>query len=71
MKTVIIHVEDSKYGFLINLLKKFNFISFDTQDEAEFFTEKQKKLLDKRLDELLDAKTDSLDWENVQQILKL
>ncbi len=70
MKTVIIHVEDSKYGFLINLLKKFNFISFDTQDEAELFTEKQKKLLDKRLDELLDAKTDSLDWENVQQILK-
>ncbi len=70
MKTITIHIEDSKYSFLINLLKRFSFVQIDQEDDAEVFTEKQKRILNQRLDELLEGKTESVDWESLQDILK-
>ncbi len=70
MKTITIHIEDSKYSFLINLLKRFSFVQIEQEEDTEVFTEKQKRILDQRLDELLKGKTETVDWESLQDILK-
>ena len=69
MKTITIHIEDSKYGFFINLLKRFDFVKIDTEDNSKTFSATQKKLLDQRLDELLNEKVNSVDWETVKSML--
>ncbi len=70
MKTITIHIEDSKYSFLINLLKRFSFVQIEQEEDTEVFTGKQKRILDQRLDELLKGKTETVDWESLQDILK-
>ncbi len=70
MKTITIHIEDSKYSFLINLLKRFSFVQIEQEEDTEVFTEKQKRILNQRLDELLKGKTETVDWESLQDILK-
>ena len=70
MKTITIHIEDSKYSFLINLLKRFSFVQIDQEEDAEVFTEKQKRVLDQRLEDILKGKAETVDWELLQDILK-
>ena len=70
MKTITIHIEDSKYSFLINLLKRFSFVQIDQEEDAEVFTEKQKRILDQRLEDILKGKAETVDWESLQDILK-
>jgi len=68
MKTITLNIDDSKYSFVIDLLKKFDFIKI--VEEKDVLTDSQKRILDKRLNDITTGKVDTVDWEDVKDFLK-
>jgi hypothetical protein len=68
MKTLTLNIEDSKYGFILNLLKKYDFVQIVTKGNE--LTNKQKQIAGNRLDELISGKTGTIDWEQIKEMLR-
>jgi len=68
MKTLTLNIEDSKYGFILNLLKKYDFVQIVTKGNE--LTNKQKQIAGDRLDELISGKTGTIDWEQIKEMLR-
>jgi hypothetical protein len=68
MKTITVNVEDSKYDFILNLLKKFDFIKIVNKENV--FTEAEKQILNKRFEEISNEKIAPVDWEKVKNMLE-
>jgi hypothetical protein len=68
MKTLTLNIEDSKYGFILNLLKKFDFVQIVTKGNE--LTNEQKQIAENRLDELISGKTGTIEWEQIKDMLR-
>jgi len=68
MKTLTLNIEDSKYGFILNLLKKFDFVQIVTKGNE--LTNEQKQIAENRLDELISGKTGAIEWEQIKEMLR-
>ena len=66
MKQVVLNIPDSNYEFFMELMKKLNFITVDSNDE-----EVPKEVQEMVLERLRTSKREELvTWEEVKSILK-
>ena len=55
MAELYIKVKDTKLSFLLNLLKKFDFVEVDQRSTEIYLTDEQQKELNKRYEEVING----------------
>ncbi len=70
MKTITLNISDTEYQFVIDLLKKFDFVQVVEEESEIELTREEKEMLDKRLQELKTGTAQAIDWKTVKEMLK-
>ena len=65
MAELYIKVKDTKLSFLLNLLKKFDFVEVDQRSTEIYLTDEQQKELNKRYEEVINGKAHLISKERI------
>jgi hypothetical protein len=71
MKQLTIHIPESKFQFVMELLRNLGFIKFDTPVEKFIITEEQKALVNEELRKIDENPNYAIDWETAKHQLKV
>ena len=69
MAELYIKVEDTKLSFLLNLLKKFDFVEVDQKSTEIYLTDKQQKELNRRYEEVINGSAHLISKEKFENLL--
>jgi len=61
-------IDENNYDFFIELIKKFDFVEIE-QDNDTYLTKKQKEVIEKRKNELLNGEVKGIEWSEIEKIL--